>query len=90
MTKATLSSLVGKDTGKMTPLNITGKKTLLYVNKLYGQASGLAKVADGKYGSSQADKMIAKSNSAKLPQVNLVRYAAKTMVKILVSSEFGE
>ena len=77
MTKATLSSLVGKRVGKVTPLRIKVKKPHYSVNKLYAKASGLAKVEMEELALTKADKMIAKSRSAKLPQVNLSSYVGK-------------
>ncbi|TET88057.1 MAG: TolC family protein [Sulfurovum sp.] len=77
MTKATLSSLVGKRVEKVTPLRIKVKKPRYSVNKLYAKASGLAKVEMEDMALAKADKMIAKSRSAKLPQVNLSSYVGK-------------
>lgn len=88
ITKATLSSLVGKDIGSVTPLNIKVKKPYYSVNKLYGQASGLAKVEMEDIALRKADKMITKSNSAKLPQVNLSSYAGKNYGEDLVSKDW--
>ncbi len=88
ITKATLSSLVGKNIGEMTPLSIKVKKTYYSVNKLYEQASGLAKVEMEDMVLSKADKMIAKSKSAKLPQVNLSSYVGKNYGEDLASKDW--
>ncbi len=90
MTKATLSALVGKDAEKITPLSIKVKKPSYNVNKLFEQASGLTKVAVENMAVAKADKMIAKSKSAKLPQVNLGTYTGKNYGEDLTSSEFED
>lgn len=87
ITKATLSSLVGKSVGKLTPLGIKVKKPHYAVNKLYANASGLAKVEIGDMALSKADKMIAKSKSSKLPQANLGSYVGKNYGEDLASNE---
>ena len=73
--------MVGKNIGSVTPLSIKVKKPYYSVNKLYEQASGLAKVEMEELALSKADKIIAKSKSAKLPQVNFQVMSVKTMVK---------
>jgi len=88
ITKATLSSLVGKSVGKLTPLSIKVKKPLYSVSKLYTKVSGLARVEMEDMALSKADKMIAKSKSSKLPQVNLSSYMGKNYGEDLVSNEF--
>lgn len=88
ITKATLSSLIGKNIGRVTPLIIKVKKPYYSVNKLYEQASGLAKVEMEDMALSKADKMIAKSRSAKLPQVNFSSYAGKNYGEDLVSKDW--
>ncbi|MCF6244917.1 MAG: TolC family protein [Sulfurovum sp.] len=76
-TKATLSALVGKDVGKLKSLKIKVKKPHYSVNRLYAKASRLAKVELENMALKKADKMIAKSKSSKLPQVNLAAYVGK-------------
>jgi len=88
MTKATLSSLVGKKVGKVSPLRIKVKKPRYSVNKLYAKVSRLAKVEMEDMALSKADKMIAKSRSAKLPQVNLSSYMGKNYGEDLVSKDW--
>jgi len=86
MTKATLSSLVGKRVGKLKSLGIKVKKPRYSVNKLYAKASRLAKVEVEEMALKKADKMIAKSKSSKLPQVNLNSYIGKNYGEDLVSN----
>lgn len=88
ITKATLSSLVGKNVGNVTPLSIKVKKPSHSVNKLYAQASGLTKVEMEDMALSKADKRIAQSESAKLPQVNLTSYVGKNYGEDLVSQNW--
>ncbi len=90
MTKATLSSLVGKRVKKVTPLRIKVKKPRYSVNQLYAKASGLAKVEMEDMALTKADKMIAKSRSAKLPQVNLSSYAGKNYGVDLASKDWDD
>jgi len=88
MTKATLSSLVGKKVGKVTPLRIKVKKPRYFVNKLYVETSRLAKVEMEDMALTKADKMIAKSRSAKLPQINLSSYVGKNYGEDLASKDW--
>jgi len=76
-TKATLSALVGKDVGKLKALNIKVRKPHYSANRLYNKASKLAKIAIENMALTKADKMISKSKSSKLPQVNLNSYVGK-------------
>ncbi len=88
MTKATLSSLVGKRVGKLTPLRIKVKKPHYSVERFYAKASQLAKVEMEEMALIKADKMIAKSRSAKLPQVNFSSYVGKNYGEDLTSKEW--
>jgi len=88
MTKATLSSLVGKRVGKVIALRIKVKKPRYSVNKLYVKVSGLAKVEMEDMALTKADKMIAKSKAAKLPQVNLSSYVGKNYGEDLASKDW--
>ncbi len=88
MTKATLSSLVGKRVGKVSALRIKVKKPRYSVNKLYAKVSRLAKVEMEEMALRRANKMIAKSKSSKLPQVNLNSYVGKNYGEDLASKDW--
>ena len=88
ITKATLSSLVGKNIGSLSPLNIKVRKPYYSVNKLYEQVSGLTKVEMEDMALSKADKKIAQSESAKLPQLNLTSYVGKNYGEDLASKDW--
>lgn len=90
MTKAALSSLAGKNVGNVTPLSIKVKKPSYSVNKLYAQVSGLAKVEMEEMALGKADKRIAQSESAKLPQVNLSSYVGKNYGEDLASKDWED
>ena len=90
MTKATLSSLAGKRVGKVTPLRIKVKKPRYSVSRLYAKASRLAKVEMEDMALAKADKMIAKSRSAKLPQVNLSSYVGKNYGEDIASRDWDD
>lgn len=77
MTKASLSALVGKKVSKLTPLNIEVIQPHYLVDTLYANASSLRKVEMEDMDLRKADKMIAKIESAKLPQVKLNSYLGK-------------
>jgi len=88
MTQATLSSLVGKSIRELSPLRIKIKKPRYSVAKLYAKISNLAKVEMEDMVLKRADKMIAKSRSSKLPQVNLTSYVGKNYGEDLNSNEW--
>jgi len=88
ITKATLSSLVGKNIGSITPLDIKVIEPYYSVNKLYEQVSGLTKVELEDMALSKADKRLAQSESAKLPQINFTSYVGKNYGEDLVSKEW--
>jgi len=77
MTKATLSALVGKHVGRLSPIRIKVNKSRYSVSRLYKKASSLAKVKMEEMALKKADKMIAKSQASKLPQVSLNSYVGK-------------
>jgi len=76
-TKASLSALVGKRVKKLSTIGIKVKKPHYSVHRLYAKATHLAKVKVEEMAEKKAEKMIAKSKSAQLPQVNLSAYAGK-------------
>jgi len=88
MTKATLSSLIGKKVGKVTPLRINVKKPHYSAAVLYAKSAHLKKVEVEDMALSKADKMIAKSKSSKLPQVNFSSYVGKNYGEDLASNNW--
>ncbi len=89
MTKATLSALAGQKVGRVTALRIKVTKPYYSVNRLYGQVSSLLKVEMEEMALKKADKQIAKSQSAKLPQVNLNSYVGKNYGEDLASNDWN-
>ena len=90
MTKATLSALVGKKVGQLSPLSITVKKPNYSVNRLYAEVSNLAKVEMEEMALKKADKMIDKSNATKFPQVHLNSYVGKNYGEDLTSQDWND
>lgn len=88
ITKATLGALVGKRVKRVSPLRIKVKKPHYSVSRLYKKASTLAKVEMEDMALKKADKVIAKSRSAKLPQVNLSSYVGKNYGEDLASRDW--
>lgn len=88
ITKATLSALVGKRVGKLKSLRIKVKKPRYSVNKLYAKASRLAKIEIENMALDKAEKVIAKSKSAQLPQVNLSSYVGKNYGEDIATNEW--
>lgn len=70
ITKATLSSLVGKKVKKLTSLPIEITKPHYSIETLYTDAAALTKVQVEDMALQKADKRIQKSEASKLPQVN--------------------
>lgn len=87
-TKATLSALVGKEVHRVSPLSIKVKKPHYSVRALYKKATRLAKVEVEDMAVQKAQKMIDKSNAAKLPQVNLAAYAGKNFGQDLATDDW--
>ena len=77
MTRATLSALVGKSIYALSPLYFKVKRPRYSIKSLYAKASKLAKIEIENMVLSKADRAIAKSQAAKLPQVNLSSYVGK-------------
>ena len=77
ITKATLSSLVGKEVKNLSSVKIKVQKPHYSVNRLYGEVSQLAKVEMEEMSLHKADKTIEKSESSKLPQVNFSGFVGK-------------
>ncbi len=77
ITKATLSSLVGKQIEQLTPLKIDVTKPNYGVDSLYAKIKTLAKVQIEDMAVRKADKSIQKSKSSNLPQVHLSISAGK-------------
>ena len=88
ITKATLGALVGKRVKRVSPLRIKVKKPHYSVSGLYKKASTLVKVEMEDMALKKADKVIAKSRSAKLPQVNLSSYVGKNYGEDIASRDW--
>jgi len=88
ISKATLSSLVGKEVTHLSAINIKVKKPNYSVNRLYAHVSQLAKVEVEEMSLRKADKTIAKSESAKLPQVNFSGFVGKNYAEDLVTNDW--
>ena len=87
-TKATLGALVGRSIGELKPLHIKIAKPHYSLKALYAKASRLSKVALEEMALKKADKRIAKSKSASLPQVNLAAYAGKNYGEDLATNNW--
>ena len=87
-TKATLGALVGRSIGKLKSLSIKVSKPRYSVNQLYVKASRLSKIELEEMALKKADKQIAKSKSASLPQVNLAAYAGKNYGEDLATNNW--
>ena len=87
-TKASLSALVGKRVKKVSAVGIKVKKPRYSVHRLYVKATRLAKVKVEEMAEKKAEKMIAKSKSAQLPQVNLAAYAGKNYGEDLATNNW--
>jgi outer membrane protein TolC len=88
ITKATLSSLVGKDVKNLSTVQIKIQKPNYSVNRLYEKVSLLAKVEVEEMSLRKADKTIAKSESSKLPQVNFSGFVGKNYGEDLVTNDW--
>ena len=86
--KATLSSLVGKEVKHLSTIKIKVKRPNYSVNRLYRQVSQLAKVEIEDMSLRKADKIIAKSESSKLPQVNFSGFVGKNYGEDLATDEW--
>ncbi len=76
-TKATLSSLVGEDVSVLEPIMIAVKEPHYSLDALYETSATLGKIQSQELAIKKAEKMISKSKSANLPQVNLASYLGK-------------
>ena len=88
ITKATLSSLVGKEVKQLSAVKIKVSKPNYSVNRLYADVSLLSKVEMEEMSLRKADKTIAKSESSKLPQINFSGFVGKNYGEDLVSNEW--
>jgi len=88
ITKATLSSLVGKEVKNLSTVKIKVKRPNYSVNHLYAKVSQLAKIEMEEMSLRKADKMIAKSESSKLPQVNFSGFVGKNYGEDLVTNKW--
>lgn len=90
ITKATLSSLVGKEVTHLNSVKIKIQKPNYSVNRLYADVSQLAKVEIEEMSLRKADKSIEKSESSKLPQVNFSGFVGKNYGEDLVTNEWDD
>jgi len=89
-TKASLSALVGKRVKNINSLRIKVKKPHYSIGKLYDKSLYLSKVKVEELALKKADKLIAKSKSSKLPQVNLAAYAGKNYGEDIATSHWED
>ncbi len=89
-TKATLSSLVGMDISHLEPINIDITKPNYLLDALYQQSATLKKIQAQELAIKKADKLIAKSKSANLPQLNLDSYLGKNYGQDLKSDDWDD
>jgi len=81
ITKAALSSVVGKDVKKVAAIKFKIKKPRYLVNKLYNKVLALSKVKLQDFAIAKANREIKKAKSSKYPQVALNAYAGKNYGK---------
>ena len=79
ITKASLSSIVGREVGYITPIRVRPKKRRYSIAKLYNIAKRGDRIKVATLSVEKANKMIAKSQASKLPQVALNSYIGKNM-----------
>ncbi len=75
--RASLSSVVGKEVGKLDGVYIDLKKPNYKMDELYSKISNLSRVAIDDMSIKKASKMVDKSKSAKYPQISFNSYAGK-------------
>ena len=76
-TKATLSALTDLEVKTIDKLDIKVSEPTYNLNELFAQNNTLAKIQMDEMALQKADKLIAKSKSANLPQLNLNSYLGK-------------
>lgn len=76
-TKASLSSLIGKDVGTLEPIMIEVLEPHYSLDALYTTSTTLKKLVSEDLALKKADKMVAKSKSTNYPQINLSSYLGK-------------
>ncbi len=76
-TKATLSSLVGEDVSVVEPIMIEITEPHYALDALYETSATLKKIQSQELAIKKAEKLISKSKSANLPQLNLSSYIGK-------------
>ncbi len=89
-TKATLSSLVGKSVDTLSPIMIEVQEPHYCLDSLYEKSAMLSKIQVEELSLKKADKMIAKSKSANLPQVNLSSYLGKNYGEDIKSDDWDD
>ena len=90
ITKATLSSLVGKEIKHLSGVKIKISKPSYSINRLYGEISQLTRVEMEEMSLRKADKTIEKSESAKLPQVNFSGFVGKNYGEDLATNDWDD
>ncbi len=89
-TKATLSSLVGGDVSDLKPIMIAIKEPHYDLDALYERSATLKKIQSQELMIQKAEKMIAKSKSANLPQLNLSSYYGKNYGQDIKSDDWDD
>ncbi len=90
MTKATLSSIVGKDVGRLSPIKIVIKKPKYSIASLTKKISNLTKIKIENFQLQKADKMIAKAKASSMPQINLNSYLGKNFGEDIKSDDWDD
>ena len=90
ITKATLSSLVGKEIKHLSGVKIKISKPSYSINRLYGEIFQLTRVEMEEMSLRKADKTIEKSESAKLPQVNFSGFVGKNYGEDLATNDWDD
>ncbi len=89
-TKATLSALVGKKVTTIQPISINVVKPNYLLDELYAQSSTLKKLQSDELAIKKAQKLVEKSESANLPQLNLSSYYGKNFGEDIKSDDWDD
>ena len=88
ITKANLSSLVGKKIEEVIPLAIGMQKPHYSCDALYAGSENLSKIEIENMALSKTDRMIAKSKSSKFPQVHFSSYLGRNYGEDIASNNW--
>jgi len=88
ISKANLSSIVGKDVTKIDAINVKVKRPKVSVKRLYAYANSLQKVAIENLKIEKSNKEIKKAKATKYPFVSLNAYAGKNYGNDRVSDKW--